>query len=98
MYDRLTDGPYGHTVVDLRHSDIRKALQRIELRRARSSGFVPNPRKRSRAEANANGLNAAFARAAREQRELQRLKASGKPFACLDLVGVFDYDEERIDA
>jgi hypothetical protein len=45
---------------------------------------VAKKHKRSAAEVSAYALNAAFARAAREQRELQRLRASGTPFACLD--------------
>ena len=38
----------------------------------------------------ARNLDAAFARAAREQRELQRLRANGEPWACLD------YHPERL--
>jgi hypothetical protein len=37
-----------------------------------------------KSDATAQALHAAFDRAALENRELQRLKASGRPWACLD--------------
>jgi hypothetical protein len=40
------------------------------------------------------GCSPTFARAAGEQDEPRRLKASGKPYACLELVGAVGYGEE----
>jgi hypothetical protein len=40
--------------------------------------------KTTKYERNARRMDAAFARAAREDAELRRLKASGTPWACLD--------------
>lgn len=79
----LDDGPYGHTMPELRRSTIEKALAAIELQRARRMGLVPT-KVRSKARKDAPDIHAAFRRAAREQRELMRLKASGRPWACLD--------------
>ena len=99
MYDVNDAEPYGHTVPELRRSVLQQTVRQIELERDRRRGLVPEERRQRRSNVNTNGLHAAFARAAREQRELQRLKASGKPFACLDFhperLGRDGYDVER---
>jgi hypothetical protein len=50
-------------------------------------------RRGSKPDTGLQRLNAAFDRAAREQEELRRLKASGAPFACIDFVGAFGYED-----
>ena len=74
---------YGRTIAELRQSVVQRDLQRIELERKSRRGLVPTERGRRR-KPEAADLHAAFARASREQRELQRLKATGKQSACLD--------------
>jgi hypothetical protein len=74
MHDLNDDGPYGHALPELRRSVIGRDLQSIELEREKRRGRVPKPGKR-RENFDQFKLSTAFARAAREQRELQRLKA-----------------------
>jgi len=86
MSDRINDdGPYGHTVGELRHSVIGRVVRDIELKSNSRRGLAPKERGRRKRDVDNRDLHAAFARASRAQEELRRLKATGKPYACMRL-------------
>lgn len=55
-----------------------------ETERVPRRDLPPREGKTTKYDQHARRMNAAFARAAREDAELRRLKASGTPWACLD--------------
>jgi hypothetical protein len=75
------DDGYGHTAPELRQSVLERAVRDIELQR--DSRNVGVPKKRGRKPNRGADLNAAFARAAREDAELRRLKALHPHFSGL---------------
>jgi hypothetical protein len=83
LHDELNDDGYGRTPSELRRSTFQHVVRDIEAERARRSGLNPKPRERRKSKSDA-AVRAAFACAELEQRELQRLRASGRPYACLD--------------
>jgi hypothetical protein len=73
------------------------ALRQIEQRQARRAGQAkPKKTRRKRVGEVSGNIGAAFARAANEQLELNRLRASGRPYACLDFEGAFSGAPARV--